>query len=303
MSLYEILGVVKTASFDEIKKAYRKLSLQYHPDKPTGNEDKFKEINEAYQVLSNETSRKQYDIKQQFGGNGMNGMANMPGIPPEIIKMMFGGNSPFNFNIPSHQKDGFPGNIKIFQNGVPIHRTAPFQRPAPIIKTIEITLLQAYSGYNSPLEIERWIMENNMKRVEIETLYVNIPAGIDTNEIIILKQKGNIISDNNKGDIKIFVKVINNTKFIRKGLNLHYNKRITLKEALCGFQFIMKHINNNSYNIDNTNGTIITPNYKKLISGLGMKRENNKGNLIIEFEIVYPEKFSNEQRENLLKIL
>ncbi len=302
MSLYEILGVNKTASFDEIKKAYRKLSLQHHPDKRTGNEEKFKEINEAYQVLSDESTRKQYDIKQQFGGN-MPGMASMPGVPPEIIKMMFGGNSPFNFNVSSNQRGGFPGNVRIFQNGVPFHRTTSFQRPAPIVKTIEITLLQAYTGYNSPLEIERWIMEHNMKRVEIETLYVDIPAGIDTNEIIVLRQKGNIISEKNKGDIKIFIKVNNNTEFIRKGLNLHYNKRITLKEALCGFQFIMKYINNKSYNIDNTNGSIITPNYKKLIPELGMKRGDNKGNLIIEFEIVYPEKFTDEQREKLLKIL
>src|SRR4051812_28437994 len=61
---YDILGVSKTASADEIKKAYRKLAHKYHPDKGEGNGDKFKEVNEAYQVLSSEEKRSQYD---QYG--------------------------------------------------------------------------------------------------------------------------------------------------------------------------------------------------------------------------------------------
>lgn len=75
---YKILGIEKTASHDEVKKAFRKLAHQYHPDKETGNEEKFKEINEAYQVVGNEAKRKQYDqygadFSQQGGfGGGMN---------------------------------------------------------------------------------------------------------------------------------------------------------------------------------------------------------------------------------------
>ena len=83
---YEVLGVAREASNDEIKKAYRKLAHKYHPDKKDGNEEKFKEVNEAYQTLSDQDKRSQYD---QFGqtfdqqGGGFNGASG------------FGGGSPF----------------------------------------------------------------------------------------------------------------------------------------------------------------------------------------------------------------
>ena len=71
---YDVLGVAKNASDEEIKKAYRKLAHQYHPDKAGGNEEKFKEINEAYQVLSDKTKRAQYDqFGQTFNGAGGSG--------------------------------------------------------------------------------------------------------------------------------------------------------------------------------------------------------------------------------------
>lgn len=71
---YHILGVERSASADELKRAYRKLALQYHPDKPTGNEEKFKEINEAYQVLGDQEKRTQYDrFGQTFTGGAAGG--------------------------------------------------------------------------------------------------------------------------------------------------------------------------------------------------------------------------------------
>src|SRR5580698_7142616 len=85
---YRILGVQKTASDEEIKKAYRKLAHQYHPDKAGGDESKFKEINEAYQVLSDKNKRAQYDRfgtaepMGGFGGNGAGGAQWGGGFPP-----------------------------------------------------------------------------------------------------------------------------------------------------------------------------------------------------------------------------
>ena len=85
---YKILGVQKSASEDEIKKAYRKLAHQFHPDKAGGDEKKFKEINEAYQVLGNKEKRAQYD---QFGRVFEGGMPGGAGGPNPFEGFDFGG--------------------------------------------------------------------------------------------------------------------------------------------------------------------------------------------------------------------
>lgn len=98
MGYYELLGIDKNASKDEIKKAYRKLSLQYHPDRPTGNSDKFKQIGEAYEILSDTEKKRMYDMRNGTRGGipgmrGMSGMGGMPGMgdPENFFKMFFGG--------------------------------------------------------------------------------------------------------------------------------------------------------------------------------------------------------------------
>lgn len=306
MDYYKILNVEKNASQEEIKKSYRKLSLKVHPDKG-GDENKFKELNEAFQILGDENKRKEYDFKLQFGNRNINMGFNMRenmGIPADILNMMFGGgnipgNMPFfNFSQSMNSENG--PNIRIFRNGV--EQVNPMSKPVPIIKTIEITLEDAYNGVNKPVDIERWIKEEDTKRFEKETIYINIPKGSDNNEIIFIRDKGNIISENNKGDIKLFLKVVNNTSFERNGLDLIYKKNISLKEALCGFSFEIKYFNDRKFNIKNENN-IIKQGYNKLVQGLGLTRGEQTGNLIIVFEIEFPDILSKEQTDKLREIL
>jgi DnaJ-class molecular chaperone len=306
MDYYKILNVEKNASQEEIKKNYRKMSLKMHPDKG-GDADKFKELNEAFQILGDEKKRKEYDLNLEFGNRKMNMGFDMPenmGIPIDILKMMFaGGNIPNNipfFNFSQSMNSGNGPNIRIFRNGVEQYN--PMSKPVPIIKTIEITLEEAYNGVNKPVDIERWIKEEELKRVEKETLYINIPKGSDNNELILLRDKGNIISENNKGDIKIFLKVINNTIFERQGIDLIYKKKISLKEALCGFSFEIKYFNDRTFNIKNENN-IIKQGCNKIVQGLGLTRGEQSGNLIIMFEIEFPDILSKEQTDKLREIL
>jgi len=176
-------------------------------------------------------------------------------------------------------------------------------KPIPIIKNEEITIAKAYTGCTLPIEIVRTIIENGVNREEKETLYVNIPHGIDNNELLIIKEKGHIHADNNRGDVKIFIKIVNDTEFVRNGLDLTLHKTISLKDALCGFTFDMRYIDDRIFKINNGNGNIITHNYKKVIQGMGIKRENHIGNLIIEFSVIFPEKLTDEQVNALTKIL
>lgn len=312
-NFYEILGVNENASKDEIKKAYRGLSFKYHPDRNNGGDpetiSKLQTVNEAYETLGDDDKRKEYDMIRtspfsrmnvNMGSNvNMASNVNM-GIPlNEIFNNFFGGN-PF-----SHAQDGFfPGaKIHVFHNGVPIDFAGQMQKPTPIIKTVTITLEQVMSGCTLPLDIERWITENGNKISEHETLYITIPKGADDNEIIILRDKGNIINENFKGDVKIFIKVTNDTLFKRNGLDLIFDKHISLKDALCGFSFQLKHLNGKTYTINNSSGSIVIPEYQKIMPNMGLERESHIGSLVIHFHIDFPDKLTEEQINRLREIL
>jgi DnaJ-class molecular chaperone len=292
-SLYDVLGVSPDANDEQIKKAYRKLSLQFHPDRNSdpNASGRFQEINEANEVLSDPRKRAEYD-GQMNGGP-------MPDIG-DILNSFFGqmgGMGPMGspFGMPM----GNMPEIRIFhcsQN--------PFaQKPPPITRTLSMTLQQAYNGGSFPVEIERWDVVNNVKTSERMTTYINVPQGIDDNEMMILRDAGNSINGL-KGDIKIGIKVMNDTAFKRNGLDLIYTKTITLKEALCGVEFDIQHLNNKILSLKNTaNMMIISPNFQKVVPNYGMKRENNTGNLIIVFDIVFPLTLTEEQVKTLNELL
>ena len=90
-----------------------------------------------------------------------------------------------------------------------------------------------------------------------------------------------------------------NYLFERRGLDLYLEKQISLKESLCGFSFELKYLNDKVYTINNQIGNIIPPDYKKIIPGMGLTRENAKGNLIITFKIVFPSSLTQEQIDKL----
>jgi len=324
-NFYETLGISEKATEEEIKKAYRKLSLQYHPDRNNNDPkfvEKFQKIGEAYETLSDKQKRQEYDMTQNnpFFGQGSNFHTSFHHVnADEIFNAFFGGlggggmGEPFGFmgGLGGFGQGPGPGiKIQAFHNGVPVNigmnRNSfmeNIQKPTPIIKNITIPLSQVLSGANLPLDIERWIIENGNKVFEKETLYIPIPQGIDDNEIILLREKGNITNEHMKGDVKIFVKVENKTEFERKGLDLHYSKRISLKDALCGFTFDILYLNGKTYTLNNHSGSIIQPNYTKVIPNMGITREGHTGNLIITFQIDFPERIDGEKIEKLKEIL
>jgi DnaJ-class molecular chaperone len=308
MSYYKILGLEKTATPEEIKKSYRKLSLKYHPDKPTGDAEEFKKINEAYTTLGDLERKEIYDMKEanpfgrrfSSGPGGFHGHGGFNGdIMPDIFKMFFNQSnmSPEEMDIPF-----FNQNMRVFHNGRPINIERRLARPPPICKTINISFKESFTGINYPLEIERWIHVLGTKKIEKEKLYLNIPKGVDDGEIIIIKERGNILNNSLKGDIKIFIKIKNDSEYTRHGIDLVYKKSITLIEALSGFNFEIKYLNDQLINLNNQS-VVIYPGYKKILSGYGFERNDSKGNLIIEFNVKFPNSLNNEQKEKLKNIL
>jgi len=319
---YGILGVSRDASEQEIKKAYRSLSLQFHPDRNPSEEAKSKiqEINAAYEVLGDEGKKRNYDMGGTgdeevsggfpggfpFGGpfGGPGGMGGFsfggPGGPMgghpfahmhsmneftdinDILNMMgqgFGGG-------------GFGGpSIRIFRNGVPV-----VQKPEPIRMEIAITLEQAYFGVpEHPITIDRVVVVQHLQSQEQETMKIAIPAGIDTNEAILLQEKGHVIQDKVKGDVHVIIKVQENSMFLREGMDLHFKKTISLKECLCGFSCEIPHINGKMLRL-NHSGTshVIKPGEKKTIPGFGMVKEST-GNLVVTFDVLFPDKLTEDQ--------
>lgn len=309
-TLYEILGITKEATPIEIKKAYRGLSLKYHPDRNPSEEAKKKivEINDAYETLSDPTLKKEYDTKLQYGDNPFLNMNNEMAEVNNLFNMMFGGGMPGGMMggpPPGINVMGGGPNIRIFQRGPNNIHSEIFgqNKPDHINTNIDITLTQCYNGEPITINNRYYTIENNSKQYHSDEININIPKGIDNGETIIIPNKGNIVNSQ-RSELRIRVNIQNNTKFQRNGLDLIYNKEITLKESLCGFEFMFEHLNGKKLNINTKEHPyIIKPNSNKVINNLGIIKENIIGNLIINFEIKYPTELSNEQMEGLKNIL
>ena len=270
---YQTLGVSRDASDEEIKKAYRRLSLQHHPDRNSGSDEskrKFQDISTAYEKINN--------MKTNSTSAGVNM-----------------GSNAFDLN----------AMFRFFQEGnIPPDFANQMRKAVPIIKTVEITMEQAYLGCSVPVEIDRWILENGMRKQEKETLYVQIPRGTDSNEIMIYRNKGNMLAPGNVGDIKVIIKVLPHEAFQRSGLDIIYKKDITLKEALCGVTFDLKHISGRTFKINNSRGSsIISPGYQKVVQNLGLTRGEHTGALIIQFNVIFPKKLTETQIAAIEKAL
>ena len=317
-NFYKVLGVDEKASKEDIKKSYRTLQMKYHPDRNNNSQEAnimTQKLNEAYETLGDDEKREEYDMTRN------NPFAKGMDVPmDDIINMMFGGMGGMR-GMPGMQMGGIPGmpgmggfpgfhgmhglppgtKIHFFQGGNPMN-FQQMQKPTAIIKNINIKISHVLTGANIPLEIERWIMEQGMKVFESETIYVTIPKGIDDGELILLKDKGNVLNETCKGDIKIFVKIENDSIFKRAGLDLVLEKSINLKDALCGFSFEITYINGKSYTLNNNSGNIIPHGFRKIIPNMGLERENHKGNMVIEFNVQFPEKLSESVIASLKKI-
>lgn len=272
--LYKILGVSKSASATDIKKAYRKLAIEYHPDKNKSKEaeEKFKEINQAYEVLGNEQKRQQYD---RFGAqsfeNGGRGSAGGP----------FGGfggqQGPFTYSYTSNGAEGFdfggfsdPFDIfeQFFGGGA-----SPFGRRKPSY-SLSIDFIDAVKGVTKTISLDG-------KKREIK-----IPAGVDNGSRIQFS------------DFDIVLSVKNSDKFVREGSDIVSEIKIPMTDAALG----------SIEQVDTLNGKVklkipegTQPNTLIRMKGKGIKHVNSNsyGDHYVRVKVEVPTRLSSKQKELL----
>ncbi|MEK7147971.1 MAG: DnaJ C-terminal domain-containing protein [Patescibacteria group bacterium] len=212
---YKILGVNKNASEEDIKKAFRKLAHVYHPDKSGGDEAKFKEVSEAYGVLSDKKKRAQYD---NFGGAGAGGFGgNGTGFDPSGFGFDFsgfGGTAGFDTGDLSDILSSIFGGRRV-------------RRGRDIAVDIELSFQESVFG------VERKVVVNS-KFVKQKEVSISVPAGIDDGQMIRLSGMGETLEGGVPGDLYVKIHVRKHPYLRKEGYNLVMDLSIKLTETLLG---------------------------------------------------------------------
>ena len=324
-SHYDILQLESVnATPDEIKRAFRRLSMEHHPDK-NGNSDEsnraFQEINEAYNVLSDPAKRNNYDFERQMGIGGttahgmhMHHMGPMGPMGPmglNPMDMLFA--AMHNAQAQAQHAHMFesmfgPGLgpkiiIHNFTNtnaqNAPNDATRSDPTAYDTDMVITISLPEAYHG-NSQRPINICYEDEGFIK-QTESIIISIPPGVTTGYKIRIPGRGNIISDGRRGTLTVEINVAEHPVFRCDGeADLIVEHRVSLKESLCGFTFELVHLNGRNYKFNCKPGSVTSMNETKVMPGLGM---NNNGALKIRFSVDLPTSLTPEQVNALANIL
>jgi DnaJ-class molecular chaperone len=311
---YRILGVNENADEKAIRQAYRKLARKYHPDVNPGDkmaEERFKDINEANEVLSDPEKRRKYDemrrYRQQYGrwpdearqpagaargaGGFRGGMYEYRTINEEDLNDLFGGQSPFSsFFETFFHSDFSPGSERRARTGPAGVRERPATRGQDVEVEVEVTLAEAYRGAKRTVELAE--PDGTRRRLEI-----TIPAGVDEGSRIRLAGQGSP-GRAGRGDLYVRVHLLPDACFTREGANLRTIVEVPLAVAMLGGEVHVPTPDGRSLLLFIPSPT---PNGRTFrLRGQGMPERigqtDQRGDLYAEAKVALPTHLNDEQR-------
>jgi len=299
---YKTLGVAENAGADEIKKAYRKLAKRYHPDRNKGDktaEDKFKEVQAAYSVLSDDKQRREYDMMRKYGGfTGAPGGGGINAGDFDFGDLFRGrqgqpsGRWTFRFGDRGEGLDDF-GDLfgSLFGRESAGERFA--QRPprtsrgADVDTEVTISFMEAINGVQKTLRLA-----GRGRKIR-----VRIPAGIEEGGKIRLRGQGEPSPfGGENGDLIITVHVMTDQNFARVGNDIHTSVEISFIDAIKGCKVNVKALTR-TVALTIPPGT--QPGAKLRLKGIGLSVGDTTGDLYVEVKVTLPTKLTEKQRRLL----
>lgn len=326
--LYDLLGVSPSASEQEIKKAYRKAALKYHPDKPTGDTEKFKEISEAFDILSHEDKRQVYDDYgleaargnapaggsaggNPFGGAGGSGFSSSGfggmgggfsqadafnifsqmggfGMNDDFVGSRFGGGG-FGGGMPGgFSSGGFGGHLQ--------------RRPEPdtVTMNLPVSLEELHNGGVKKMKLNRKAADGSK---ESKVLEITIKPGWKAGTKINFVNEGDYQAEcGARQTIQFVLEEKPHPVFKREGNNLKMDLNLTFKESMLGFEKQIQTMGGRTLPVYRSSP--VQPNTTTKYPGLGMpisKSPSQKGDLEVTFKVNYPYLLTPEQKEAISK--
>ena len=295
---YKVLGVSKDADEATIKKAYRKLARTWHPDQNKGNpeaEERFKEIGEAYTVLSNPEQRQQYDAIRAMGAGGFRGGAGgggAAGVNFEDIFGAFGGGNGGNVRFSTSgggagiNLDDILGAFGGFggAHGSP-YQQAP-QKGEDLHASTRITLKQSLSGVNIKLAVSG------------KPMTVKVPKGIKDGQSVRLRGKGKAsINGGSAGDLIVTIHVEEDSVYSREGNDLRMPLPVTFAEATLGANVELPLIDGSTVTVKVPAGSDSGRTLR--LKGRGVATKKGTGDLLATISVVVPKDLTPEQLDSI----
>jgi len=296
MDYYEVLGVKKDSSTQEIKKAYRKLAMKYHPDRTKGDkeaEEKFKKVSEAYAVLSDPEKRKQYDT---FGASGFQQRYSQEDIfrgfdLGDILKEFGLGGMGSGFRASSSQ--GSPFDSFFFQGGGPGTGHATQQRPvkgSDLTYELSVSLGEILSGSEKTISLRR--------ESKTENVSVKIPKGIKAGQKLRLAGKGSPSPYGGPpGDLLLIINEQSHPVFTRDGNNLIVEQKIPFSKACLGSEISIKSLEGKELKVKVPAGIQQQAKLRLKGHGLPAGKKGGRGDIYVKFLVNIPKKLSEEQKK------